>query len=106
MKRDREEITGGGRHRGVLLACVCLIFALAMTFALLAPASLPSPISGFDLWIRAHWTLFIWIIVALVIVDFVRTFERFQESARKKFSSIDKDVRELKAELDELNRRN
>jgi hypothetical protein len=75
------------------------VFLLLLIVLLLNPANAPSPASAVDAWLRAHWTLFIWIIVAVTIVDFVFTFDRFQTETTKRLDSLEKQVGDLKGDL-------
>jgi hypothetical protein len=85
--------------RNAFLALLCLIIFMWFTFLLLSPANVPTPVRGFDSWVRAHWTVFIWIIVAITFSDFVLSFDRFQTATNKKLEALEKQVSELKSDL-------
>ena len=105
LKRLAGIAGSDGRNRGVLLGFVCLIFALIMIFLVFAPRNIPGTWGQIVFWLRHHWTIFIWIIVAIVIMDSFLTFEEFRAPANRDLNELDRQVSHLKARLDELNRK-
>jgi hypothetical protein len=50
---------------------VCVTALILVIFLLVNPADVPASVKGLDEWVGARWTVFIWIIVAICISDFV-----------------------------------
>ena len=89
-------------YRNSLLAGLCLIVFIWFTFFLLKPENVPIPVRGLDTWVRAHWTVLIWIIVAIIVSDLVLTFDRFQTGTKKKLEALEKQVAVLKSDQRDL----
>ena len=89
-------------YRNSLLAGLCLIVFIWFTFLLLKPENVPIPARGLDTWVRAHWTVLIWIIVAIIVSDLVLTFDRFQTGTKKKLEALEKQVAVLKSDQRDL----
>lgn len=86
-------------YRYAFLGSVCLTALILFIFLLLNPANAPASVRGLDEWVRGHWTFFIGIIVGISISDFVLTVDRFQTETKKKLSTLEKELTELKSEL-------
>jgi hypothetical protein len=93
------------------LAGLCLIVFIWFTFLLLKPENVPIPLKpenvpiparGLDTWVRAHWTVLIWIIVAIIVSDLMLTFDRFQTGTKKKLEALEKQVAVLKSDQRDL----
>lgn len=92
-------------YRYAFPALICLIFFFLVTFLLLKPENVPIPVRGLDAWVRANWTVFIWIMMALSIVDFVFFVDRFHAETKEKLEALEKQVAELKSDLRDLTRK-
>ncbi len=82
--------------RNVFLGLTLLTAVLLFIVLLLPPANVPTSLGGLDLWLRAHWTVFIWLMVAFGILDFVFAFDRFQMETRKRLESLEKQMAGLR----------
>jgi hypothetical protein len=94
-----------GMKSRTYLALLCPISLILFACLLLNPASIPTPVRGLDVWARAHWTTFIWIMAGICIADFVLGFDKFQQGTNKKLEALEKQVAELKSSLRDLNRK-
>ena len=89
-------------YRNFLFAGFCLSVFIWFIFLLLKPENVPIPVRGLDTWVRAHWTVLIWIIVAIIVSDLVLTFDRFQTGTKKKLEALEKQVAVIKSDQRDL----
>lgn len=92
-------------NRNALLAVLCLVVVLLLASFLVSPADAPAFARGLDAWVRAHWVLFVWVIVAIGIVDFVLFFDRLQADARQRLDALERRLTDLERKVGELNRK-
>jgi hypothetical protein len=78
------------------LASICFTGFILMICLLLGPAFVPAPLRSLHLWVRMHWTSFLWAIAALTFVDVVLSFDRFQNRTNQRMKALEKQVSELK----------
>jgi hypothetical protein len=92
-------------YRDAYFVSLCLTAFVCFTVIFFNPVNAPASVRGLEAWLRAHWTVFIWIMVALTIVDFVLAFDRFQTGTNKKLAALEEQVAELKGGGHDLNRK-
>jgi hypothetical protein len=56
----------------------------------------PAPVRGVEIWVRKHFAVFLWVIVALSICDSVAFLGRFHTQTNKRLEALEKQVAELK----------
>jgi hypothetical protein len=87
-------------YRDIYFVLICSTAFVCFAVIFLDPANVPVPIRGLESWLRAHWTVFIWIMAAICIVDFVLGYDRFQGETNEKLAALEKEVAELKGPRD------
>jgi hypothetical protein len=83
-------------RRNPITASIALVGFIWITCLLLNPTYVPTLVRGLDIWVRTHFAVFLWVILALIIVDSVAFLARFQTQTNKRLEALEKQAAELK----------
>ncbi len=91
-------------HDKVFLGSLGVTVVILFVVLFVTPAHAPAPIRALDTWARAHWTLFIWIMAAITVVDFVLSIDRFQTEMKKRLEILEEQMAKLRSQDSNPNR--